>query len=274
MFRTEWRAWRTIDAEPPVWLRRELIRCCAKIVALSANSDLWFVGRSLESAFDFLSGLLSETSWSERLSLVHFSMSKITENEVVQRYPGAIEGIRRYLAYLGLEPNKLGRRERPIAFVDIVATGETLGNLVKLTHSWCVEADCDWQAARRKIRVIGLPERTESSPRTWRWQQHTQWVSLLESNAVKNISIPAGLFEYFGAAQSKVSVSYPPWRWGDRTVKEPRYDHETLMALRMAVSLFDEGRQRASKELFVRELSEQSAMRHSWFRGLIQELKT
>jgi hypothetical protein len=98
-------------------------------------------------------------------------------------------------------------------------------------------------------------------------------VHLLDGGAIKNVSIPAGLFEYVGAAQSKISVSYTPWRWGDPRVLQPNYDLDTRLALRMAVYLFDEGKQKGAKRVFARELRKLPAMEHAWFRALIQELK-
>jgi hypothetical protein len=273
MYSTERRASRTIDDEPPLWLKRELLRCSAKIIALSDNSDLFFVGRSLDSIFDYLSGLLQDTSWANRLSLLHFSMSRTDKRRVERDYPNAIAKLRSYLSYANLEPSQLIKRARPVTFVDIVASGETFGNLVGLLHSWCKEIRGDWPSVQRKIRIIGLPKRGQTSPKTWRWWQHAEWVELLDSDAIKNVSIPAGLFEYVGAAQSKISVSYTPWRWGDPRVLRPSYDQDTRLALRMAVYLFDEGKQKEVKRVFAGELSKLPAMEYAWFRELTQELK-
>src|SRR5205814_1227638 len=90
------------------------------------------------------------------------------------------------------EPPLWLRRERPVAFIDIVSTGGTFGNLVGLLHSWCVQNGSDWPAVQRKIRIIGLPKREKTSPKTWRWWQHAEWVGLLEAGTIKNVSIPAG----------------------------------------------------------------------------------
>jgi hypothetical protein len=220
--------------------------------------------------FDFLSGLLFETSWAERLNLLHFSMSGTTDEDVK---PQALKAIKHYLAHAGLEPAKIAQRERPAAFVDIVATGETFGRLIRLLNNWCLQTNRDWAAVRYKLRLVGLPQRTKSSPNTSRWQQRVDWIELIEPGTVKNVSIPSALFHYFGAAQSKTTESYTPWRWGDPSVMEPNYDQRTMLALRMAVSLFDEGRKKEVREAFAKELSKQPAMQNAWFRGLIQELK-
>jgi hypothetical protein len=51
----------------------DLQQCGARVIALCDNGDLFFVGRSPESLFDHLSGLLFDSSWARRLWLVQFS---------------------------------------------------------------------------------------------------------------------------------------------------------------------------------------------------------
>jgi hypothetical protein len=95
---------------------------------------------------------------------------------------------------------------------------------------------------------------------------------MLDKSTVKNVSIPQALFDYMGAAQAKLSESYPPWRWGNPAVLVPHHDEQTLLALRLAVSLFDEGRDRSSRLEFARLLGGQYAMRYAWYRSLVVEL--
>lgn len=266
------RDWLSVDHSLHIteWFQRELVRCTARVVAFSDNSDLYFVGRSLESMYDFLSGLLFDTSWRDRLNLLHFSMSRVEEDEVK---PQALNAMKQYMAQIGLAPAKIAQRERPLTLVDIVATGETFGKLVRILKDWCLQTNRDWVAVQHKMRIIGLPQRTKTSPNTRRWQQWVDWISLIEPGNIKNVSVPSALFHYFGAAQSKTTESYTPWRWGDPEVMEPKYDPRTRMALRMAVSLFDEGCKKEVREGFAREMSKQTAMQYAWFRGLAQELK-
>lgn len=86
---------------PPVGFFRgfksHLRRCCAGVLALAGDADLFFVGRSPESAFDYLSGVLLDTSWSSRLNLLQFSMHYITQKEIHNDYPDAVRGLRPYL---------------------------------------------------------------------------------------------------------------------------------------------------------------------------------
>jgi hypothetical protein len=254
------------------WLIDELVSSGARSLAFADNADLYFVGRSLESLFDYLSGLLFDTSWAGRPHLLHFSARNYSLDGIAQSNPEAVQEFRRYLAHLALDPPGLSRRERAVAFVDVVASGGTLEQLIGFLYGWCRELGGDWEAVRRKVRIVGLTPRGKTSPKTWRWQQHADWVSCLERGAIKNVSIPGGFFYYLAGAQTKLTQSFPPWRWADATVTLPQYDAPTLMALRRAVALFDAGRTRAHRTRFARELSRQPAMIHPWFRSLPGEL--
>jgi hypothetical protein len=191
------------------WFLAELARCAARAIALAGDADLCFVGRSPESLFDYLSGLLFETTWANRLTLLHFSMRQTSWDEHLLRDdPRRLAELRKYLAWLRLSPQALVARERPVAFVDLVYLGTTLGNLVGLIYNWGKEIGVDWSAVQRKIRIIGLTEQTATSPKTWRWQQHNEWVKLLGRGAIKNVSLSVPLYNYLGAVRPKTTLSH------------------------------------------------------------------
>lgn len=246
----------------------EMSSDCARIVALSNNADLFFVGRSLESLFDYLSGLLSDTDWAERLWLLQFSWYG---KPIIQ--PHELAGLRHYFESVELDPAHLARRKRPVVFVDIVASGETFGNLVVFLHQWAREAGADWGAVRRKVRIIGVTSRTKTSPKAWRWQQHITWGDMLPRQAIKSFAIPEGLWDYFGNVQEKTTDSYTHVRWGSYAAAQPMYDEAHLLALRLAVQCFDWGREKAQRQTFARQLSEERAMIHRWFRDLVLMVK-
>jgi len=279
--RDEWLNWQEVTADAYgwrdtytyEWFLSELTRHIARIVALCDDSDLCFVGRSPESMFDYLSGLLFETSWAERLTLLNLSMRWESHADIARDYPGALREIRRYLAWVGLNPEALVARERPIAFVDIVSSGGTLGNFIGLIYSWCKEIGFDWSEVQRKIRIVGLTEQTKTSPKTWRWQQHAEWVEILAPRAIKNVSVPEVLFDFLGAGQPKTTISYRTMGWGMEWLPAPIHDRERLRAIRVAVSLFDDGKGRGQRLSFAAELSKQRAIRYRWFRSLMLEVK-
>lgn len=251
----------------------DLLRCCAGVLALAGDSDLIFVGRSPESIFDHLSGLLLDTTWFDRLELLHFSMRFREEAEIRKEHPGAVGAMRSYLRRLGLHPEGIATKGRPAAFIDLVATGDTFGRLISFLRSWAEEVKYDWNGVRRRIRLVGITERTKTSPKTWRWQQHAPWVPLLGRGSVKNVSVPRALWEYMGNYQDKVSRSYTPSRWGDPALSSPSYDDRQLKALRLAAELFELGRVRERREQFASLLVKEPAMKYGWFRTLVQEVR-
>ena len=55
----------------------DLREASARVVAMAGGSRLAFVGRSPESLFDYLSGVVAETSWEPRLLLANVSLFSI-----------------------------------------------------------------------------------------------------------------------------------------------------------------------------------------------------
>jgi hypothetical protein len=250
-----------------------LLTCCSRVLAFGGDCDLIFVGRSPESVFDHLSGLLFDSSWLDRLELLHFSMRFQEEAAVRQEYPEAIAAMREYLQHLDLHPAGIATKVRPVAFIDLVLTGDTFGRLITFLHNWSNSTGYDWNAVKRRIRLIGITERTKTSPKTWRWQQQSSWVSLLESRSIKNVSIPRALWQYLGNYQYKVSQSYPPSRWGDHELSLPSYSEDQIKAVRLAYELFELGRTKERRKQFVSLLVKEAAMEHEWFRTLVQEIR-
>ena len=251
----------------------QLLPCCSRVLAFAGDSDLVFVGRSPESIFDHLSGLLFDTSWHQRLVLLQFSMRFNSEAEVRRTFPTAIPAIRSYLEHLNLHPRGLVSRTRPVAFIDLVATGSTFGRLVNLLHTWSLETGTDWCDVRRKIRLVGITEKTKTSPNTWRWQQHVEWRDMLGRGVVKNVSIPAELWDYLGNRQFKVTRTYGTAHWGDESNARPYYGKQQLMALCSAFDLFEAGKTTARRNKFVAYLARETAMRQPWFRALIHDVR-
>ncbi len=249
----------------------DLLSCCARILAQSHDADLCFVGRSLDSVFDHLSGLLLDTSWRGRVQLLPLSLLRDPERALDT--PERRGALRAYLLAQGMDPPELARRERALALVDLVSTGATLGGVVEFLHGGCVEARQDWSATARKLRIVGMTCRTKTSPNTWRWAQHAAWVTRLAPGAVKNVSVPLALYGYLGNDQPKLASSFHPERWGDPRVESPEHGEPHLQALRLAASLFDLGREGTRREAFARELARQPAMKERWLRSLVVELR-
>jgi hypothetical protein len=246
----------------------DLLTCCARVLAFAGDSDLVFVGRSPQPLFDLLSGLVLDTSWCERLRLFNVSLRQVeapNEEQLRAIYP--------YLAEVGLEPHALSRRERTVAIVDVVDWGETLETLLTIFRDWSDSVLAEWRAVARKIRIVGLTAQRHTSPNTWRWQQHAEWVARLRPYAIKNVSVPERFFIYLADEAPKTSDSFTPSWWGDEEATKPAREHEAREALALAVRLFDLGRAKETRRRFARLLGNEPAMTESWFRSLILELK-
>jgi hypothetical protein len=246
----------------------DLLSCSARVLALAGDSDLVFVGRSPQPIFDLLSGLLLETSWSDRLQLLNVGLRRVEAPSNEQ-----LRAIYPCFAEVGLEPHALTRRRRPIALVDVVDTGETLGALLMFLKMWSNEALVEWRGVARKIRIVGLTWREKSSPNTWRWQQHANWVRQLRPGEIKNVSVPYRLGTYLAAEVPKTNYSFTPSWWGDEGVTKPGRTREAREALALAVRLFDLGRTNQSRRRFVRTLGSEQAIKERWFRSLMLEIK-
>jgi hypothetical protein len=61
---------------PDLWLLDELVACAGKVLARSGNGDLVFVGRSLDSMFDLLSGALADLGGQRRLRRLPLSFQR------------------------------------------------------------------------------------------------------------------------------------------------------------------------------------------------------
>jgi hypothetical protein len=250
-----------------------LLVCCSRTLPFAGDSDLVFVGRSPESIFDHLSGLLFDTSWFDRLHLLQFSMRWQDEAEIRRRYPKAIASMRDYLRHLQLDPSALITRKRPVSFIDLVVSGDTFGRLVNLLHSWSRESGVDWSAVKRKLRLIGITERTKSSPKTWRWHLRAEWTTVLQRGSIKNVSIPRDLWGYLGDYQLKVTESFTPARWAHPDSARPIYSDQQLKALRLAYDLFEYGKTPTRRAELAAQLGAEPSMKLRWFRGLVQEIR-
>ncbi len=247
--------------------------CCSRILAFCDNSDLVFIGRSPESIFDYLSGILEKTSWYKRCSLLNLSLRFNSVEEIDRELSGAITAVREQLTELSMSPSQIIHRSRPVAFIDLVASGSTFGVLIDLLLHWARETKLDETALKRKLRFVGITERTKNSPNTWRWQQNVKWAKQFQSSCIKNVSIPWRLWGYLGNSQQKVAQSNPPWRWTDESMAQPPKKASNLAALRLAYSIYLRGCEKDSKLSLAKHLITEPAIKEAWFRQLVQQLK-
>jgi hypothetical protein len=263
------------SVDPPTidpYLLEAVQDCSARMLAQASNADLCFIGRSAENLFDYLSGLLATTSWQDRIALLNLSLRDLACPTEEAQYLHAVTQGRAIIAMYELTPQLLLQRSQPVAFVDLVYSGNTFGQLAKLLLDWATAEQLDTTAIRKKLRFIGITERTKTSPKTWRWQQHAEWATQFRPSQIKNVSLDRAWWSYWGDTQPKVTPSNPPWRWGSEEIATPLRDPAHLAALNLAVQLYDTGNTAEHRRSFAERLARQPAMREQWFRSLISEL--
>lgn len=252
----------------------ELLETAAKVVGLAGDSDLVFVGRSPEHLFDLLGGLLSDTSWSDRLYMLFASLWTCASYDLfIKSHASEVPQLRRQFDAIGLAPADIIRRPRPVVLVDLVSEGGTFEILMRALHAWCVETRLDWKAVRPRLRIIGLTCRGKTSPNAWRWQQHAEWRDLLPESAVKNVSVSGPMYQAIGDALPKVTDRFPPHRWRDPAASEPSRTDKARSAIALAVHLYDLGRAKETRRQFVRLLTSGPNGGERWARTLAGEIR-
>jgi len=251
----------------------ELRECCARVVAMAGDSELVFVGRSPESLYDYLSGVLAETGWEERAVLLNLSMRDDSAEEVERANPEALQAIHRQLRALRLSPDAVASAPRPVAFIDLLYEGHTFGHLVGLLDHWAAREGVDLAAVRRRMRLVGITSRTRNSPNTWRWYQRLPWAAAFPRSALRGVSVSYWFWTDLGDSQKKVARTNPPRAWGSAAAATPPRGRDNLEALRFAHALHERARGRDERERFAAALAARPEMRNAWLRRLVLELR-
>ncbi|HVG44587.1 MAG TPA: hypothetical protein VM890_07650 [Longimicrobium sp.] len=251
----------------------ELRDCCARVLAMAGDSGLVFVGRSPESLFDYLSGAFAGTSWDDRCVLLNVSMRYETAEQVERESPEALRALHRQFRALRLSPADIAAGERPTAFVDFLCQGHTFGHLVGLLAHWAAREGVEFAAVRRRLRLVGITERTRNSPNTWRWYQRLPWAAAFPRSALRSVSVPYWFWTGLADDQHKVSRWHPPFAWGAEWAGTPPRDSWSIEALRFALALHERGRERAERERLAAALAARPEMRNAWLRRLVLELR-
>lgn len=236
---------------PDLWFLPDLVACSGKVLARSGDGDLFFVGRSLDSMFDLLSGVLARQAGVRRLHRLPLSFQRPpvgTGRRTRSRALTAAEIARgrEFLELAGLTPHALARRDRPAVLVDVVDGGATFTELFTLIRDWVEQEREPWPVIRRKIRFLGVTIRRATSPKTFRWQQHAAWTRTLPAVATVNVSLERRVWSYFGDHQVKLTRSLRLDRWMAEA-DGPRHDERTRQALAEAAALVAYGRSRTGR---------------------------
>ncbi|MGN9779424.1 hypothetical protein ACTMS0_27260 [Micromonospora sp. H33] len=263
--------------EPELWFVDDLAECSGKVLARSGNGDLLFVGRSLDSMFDLLSGALTDIPTEQCLARLPFSFARraVLDGRGKWHVPALSAkqrtAARRVLADLDLAPHALARRSRPATFVDVVHEGSTFTELFNLLDDWIVESREPWDVIRRKLRFLGVTRRQQTSPNTWRWQQHAEWTRRLPGASVLNVSLHPFVWSYFGDHQPKLTRSFRPDQWLTPD-NGPDRDDKARQALAEAVALVRYGRSTLGRRALASAINHEPALAQPWLRSLVRQL--
>lgn len=252
-----------------------LLSACAKIYGKTdavEHARIVFVGRSPENFFDYLSGAFLNEAWHESLCLLNVSLRMAHTHQLQSEYPGAEEALKRHFEALNLSPASLIHAPKPITFVDLVYSGRTFRLLFEFMHRWAKIQVQDVPAVLRKLRFVGITERTKTSPNTWRWQQHAEWTKQLPKSAICNVSIPRRMWNYMGNHQSKTSRWNPPWRWQEPKMFKAQHTECQLQALRLAMEIFEQAQTREERLALKRCMGNTHGVKYGWFRDLMTSL--
>ncbi|MCW3839757.1 hypothetical protein ONA70_06565 [Micromonospora yasonensis] len=177
------------------------------------------------------------------------------------------------MSQLGIDPQRLAHRRRPVTFIDLVYGGRTYANLFLLLWRWIAEENAPWAVVRTKLRFVGIIVRTRTSPNTWRWHQAAPWAAHLPRSALIGISLDGGVWSYLGDQQAKTTRSFPVARWLDQDANRPDRDPKALAALAEAVAVVAHGRSAEGRAGLVAAITAEPTMREAWLRSLVIELR-
>ena len=249
----------------------EVRRCSARVIAMSGDSRLVFVGRSPEALFDYLTGAFVGTSWSDRLTLLHLSLRSSSESWTGMAAETR-SAVRQQFAALGLDPAAIVTGTRPIAFVDVICDGNTFASLTNLLFDWAADEGIGATALRRRVRIVGIVTRGNRGYTTAGWQRHA-WARRFRPSVLKGVSVTESFWAFLGNSDAKVSRSNPPPKWCDPEMARPPRGPRHTEALDLALALHEAGRSRSERDALAAAIAAQPSMRHVWCRVLTSELR-
>lgn len=251
----------------------ELRLCAARVIAAAGDTDWVFVGRSPEHLFDYLSGIFEGMPRAPSLTHLLFSMRGGSPQRAREN-PEAFAALASYFAAEKLDPKAIATRTKAVTFIDVVASGFTFGNLVGCLKLWNRQHQGDWNAVQRRLRFVGLTWREHTSPKTWRWQQHQDWLASVPDATVKNVSVPDWIFQWMGGSLPKLTPSHTVDRWTLLRGGGPPRRREHLAAVQLACRLYDLGRSRAERLALASQIARlRRDMRDPWLRTLVLKLR-
>jgi hypothetical protein len=206
-----------------------LLECAARVLCAAGDADLVFVGRSPESIHDFLAGALACTSRRDRLQILQLSL-RDDPRWLHHRLPGSLEKLGAYFVSSRLTPGQILERSRPVAFVDLVCSGETFGHLARLLRHYAGR-DALADAALERVRWVCVVSSL------WGWKpSRSRWTRAFAPDQIRSVAIDDDFWDFLGDEQEKTTESYSFWRWG--SASSPVNLDERFSAVRQARAIY------------------------------------
>ena len=241
----------------------------ARVVATSHAADLAFIGRSPENYFDYLSGIFNGVNGAPDLKLIQFSV-RFSLSDVAAIPAPAFQGLVEYFAAQSVDPATLSKSPRQRAFVDFVASGDTMKAMCAILRRMAEESGTDWNAVQRRLMLLGLVARKKNSPNTWRWHQHQDWLDSIPDAAIRNVSVEQRFIWHLANDQDKVTEPFTSERWAlYQTGRSSTPSQAQLGALSRAAQLYDLGCSKQERAEFASHLAAQSEMSEPTVRKLV-----
>jgi hypothetical protein len=226
----------------PAHQQERLLRCAANVLRAGGDSDFVFVGRSLESVHDLLSGALSRTTWYDRVQLLQVSLRDHSPEEFHRRRPECAASLAGYFRACLLTPRHILERPRPVAFVDVVDGGATFATLSRLLRFWS-GGPAAWQEVRERLTWVAvLSENPPDGGAHWH-PSRSRGAEELDPAHVRRVFLNTQLWCYLADHQPKTTASYTPERWGDPSAGRAPDRPGFLSAARGARALYRQGEQ-------------------------------
>ena len=251
----------------------ELRETAARVLALTADADIAFIGRTPENFYDYLSGAFERLDDSPKLHIVQFSLRWSGPDDKTTLSADNLAALAAYFEDEGVDPASIAKGARPLALVDMVQYGGTMRNVVRVLNLIARMKGVDWNAVQRRLRIVGLRDRTKNSPNTWRWQQHQDWLDLIPDTQIKNVSASPDFIAYITGYQPKVTHSFHAGRWQDDEGGAPKPTREQREAIAHAAYLYDLGRSRKERRALAAGIARTPQMREPATRALVLALR-
>jgi hypothetical protein len=250
----------------------DIRQCAARIMQFADDGKLVFVGRSLDSIHDYLSGLLGQTEWRDKLVYLSISLYGEHIETLSHKDPKGFEAFKAHFTALGLDPLSVKNSTDKINLVDVVSSGGTFGELYAFYKRWAQSLHEDVPAVLRKLRFLGVVFRTKNSPHTDRWQQNVEWTKELSHQALKNISVERTFWYWIANYQAKMARSNRPMNWYWEPLKKSEHTEDTIKAIQFSYGLYQLAQTTEEKAEFKRLLQNDQAVKEGWLRSLLLKI--